>query len=310
VVEGDLKHLQTATSQAPTKHSTISLPALFRAADRASLAAQRKFLWRRRTELALLVAAAVCGLIPTEGVYFGTHVVPGSILAGVLFFVAGLLETSVVTIQPERTWYQGRAVAESIKTLAWRYAVAGEPFATDAGDADSTLLQRFQQVVEQFPQLGTLPSADVDSEITTWMHSLRSAPLTERRLTYSHSRIEDQRRWYAQKAAWNRQRAYMWSVGTLVLQFVGIVAAFARGFKLEPLDLLSVVAVLSAVAVAWLQIKQHATLAESYSVAALELSAIRNIMPATSDEAKWAHFVDESETAISREHTTWRAKRA
>jgi len=236
--------------------------------------------------------------------------VPGSILAGVLFFIAGLLETSVVTVQPERTWYQGRAVAESVKTLAWRYAVAGNPFGLHVADSDSVLLQRFQQVVDQFPQLGALPSADLASEITVWMRSTREADFQHRRETYTHSRIEDQRRWYARKAQWNRERAYAWSVGVLLLQFTGIVAAFARGFKLEPLDLLSVVAVLSTVAVAWLQIKQHGTLAQSYAVAALELSAIRNAVPQTADEGEWARFVDESENAISREHTTWRAKRA
>jgi len=306
-----LTQLQPSVShQASTKPLPVAMPALFQFADRASQVSQRKFLWRRRIELAFLVAAAVCALIPNESVYFASQVIPGAILAGLLFLAAGVLETSVVTIQPERSWYQGRALAESIKTLAWRYAVAGEPFGQDGGATDALLLGRFQQIVDQFPGLRTLPNAAIDSEITPWMRSTRNEPLAERRNVYANARIGDQGRWYAQKAEWNRRRAYIWGAGTLILQFAGAVAAFARGFKFESLDLLSVVAVLSTVAVAWLQIKQHATLAESYGVAASELSAISESLPTQDDESAWARFVDQSENAISREHTTWRAKRA
>ena len=44
--------------------------------------------------------------------------------------------------RPERTWYEGRAVAESVKTLAWRYMVRGESFEDiDDPEADR-ILQR------------------------------------------------------------------------------------------------------------------------------------------------------------------------
>ena len=40
-------------------------------------------------------------------------------------------ELALLILQPERTWYEGRAVAESVKTLAWRYSVCADPFPKD-----------------------------------------------------------------------------------------------------------------------------------------------------------------------------------
>src|SRR5207302_6805717 len=103
----------------------VELPSVFVAAVRSSLSQQRLSLWLRRTQLLTLVVAAALGAV---GVHTGA-VEWGPLLAGVAFIVAGLIEATILTLKPERGWYAGRALAESVKTLAWRYAVAGEPFA-------------------------------------------------------------------------------------------------------------------------------------------------------------------------------------
>ena len=48
-------------------------------------------------------------------------------------------------------------------------------------------------------------------------------------------------------------------------------------------------------------------LASAYEVASQELAVIGAHGDWASDEPAWAHFVDQAEEAISREHTTWRA---
>ena len=40
-----------------------------------------------------------------------------------------------------------------------------------------------------------------------------------------------------------------------------------------------------------------------------ELAAISGQVDWAATEAEWAHFVDQAEEAISREHTLWRASR-
>ena len=52
-------------------------------------------------------------------------------MAAFAFFLGLILQLDRLVNRPERTWYEGRAVAKSGKTLGWRYAVGGEPFRVD-----------------------------------------------------------------------------------------------------------------------------------------------------------------------------------
>src|SRR6266853_2951693 len=102
------------------------LPPLYHAADKSSTEAQRKFLWATRIRLFGVLAAAFFGLFTWM---FGSSPVDWSgVLAASCFAGALVVEGFLYQIKPERTWYEGRAAAESVKTLSWRYAVGGEPF--------------------------------------------------------------------------------------------------------------------------------------------------------------------------------------
>ena len=56
-------------------------------------------------------------------------------------------ELALLILQPERTWYEGRAVAESVKTLAWRYSVCADPFPKEMSraEAESNFVNAFHQ---------------------------------------------------------------------------------------------------------------------------------------------------------------------
>jgi hypothetical protein len=66
---------------------------------------------------------------------------------------------------------------------------------------------------------------------------------------------------------------------------------------------------LTASFLAWLQVKQHEELAHSYAVAAHELSFVREAGKLVHQEAELSSFVADAETAISRKHTLWLARR-
>jgi hypothetical protein len=85
------------------------------------------------------------------------------------------------------------------------------------------------------------------------------------------------------------------------------VAAVLRAASVVQVDVLGLAGALTAAGVAWVQTKQHQTLASAYAVASQELSDIDSRVNQPSAEREWAHFVDEAEQAISREHTLWRA---
>lgn len=294
---------------APVAHDEVQLPAVYLAADRASASGQRLALGFRASQLIALVLAAVLGAIPASG---GKVQWP-ALLAGVLFGMVGLVEATILTLQPERSWFQGRAVAESVKSLAWRYAVAGMPFGkldSGAGNPELRMAQRLREILSDFQDVHVVPLETPADEITHWMRSVRSASLPARKKIYQKHRIENQRSWYATNALRNERRSVFWSITMLVIQTLGIIGAILKGIGTIDFEALGILAAVAASALAWLQIKQHSTLTQSYSHAAHELSAIEASIAPVHEEADWASFVDDAESAISREHTAWQAKRS
>jgi len=51
-----------------------------------------------------------------------------AITGAVLFFISLALSVYVKSAKLECTWYDGRAVAESVKSLSWRYMMGADPF--------------------------------------------------------------------------------------------------------------------------------------------------------------------------------------
>ncbi len=284
-----------------------NFPALYRAADQNSLDGERRFLTATRLRLAMLVAAAVFGLF--------TWRTGGGDIAGIgaatAFGIALLSEVYLLKARPDRLWYDGRAAAESAKTLTWRYLVGGSPFGKTEGsdrEAEQLLLDRFNQIARELKGVYLVPVSEGADQVSPALRRIRSLPLDERLEQYRTGRIHDQRDWYARKARWNERRATRWSLALTTLEALGLVGAVLKATGLLEVDLLGLAGALVATGVAWIQTKQHQTLASAYAVASQELSVISSQIEWTSsNEDEWAHFVDQAEEAISREHTLWRA---
>jgi hypothetical protein len=90
---------------------------------------------------------------------------------------------------------------------------------------------------------------------------------------------------------------------------LGIVVAALRVGGVGDGDLLGIAAASAAAAAAWLEVKDHSSLAEAYATTAHELGLVRAAHPMSLDEDRWATYVSDAETAISREHTRWLARR-
>jgi hypothetical protein len=281
-------------------------PALYRAADRNSLAGQRRYLTATGLRLAMLVAAAIFGLFSWRT---GGGDVAGIAAAGA-FGVALLSELYLLQERPDRVWYDGRAAAESVKTLTWRYVVGGNPFGKanpSDQDAEQLLLDRFGQIARDLKGVHLAPVSGGADQLSDAMRKFRGLPLDARREQYHRGRIEDQRDWYAHKARWNAQRATRWSLALTTLEAVGLAGAVLKATGTVNIDLLGLTGTVVAAGVAWAQAKQHQTLASAYAIASQELATIGAQIDRPSTEQEWAHFVDQAEDAISREHTLWRA---
>lgn len=284
------------------------LPAVYQAADAASLAGQRRFVATLRYRVVGYVVAAVGGAF----VWSVGRIDILGVLALVGLLAAVGAEIYTIREKPDRTWYEGRAAAESAKTLSWRYMVGGAPFGlTDVSlqDADKEFANELRAIFRVLTDLDAPPAITSEHQITQTMRAHRASSLDERRKLYDEERIEDQRRWYSHKAKWNSGRARGYELVSLILQLGGVFAAGLKAFTIVSIDLLGIVGALGGALLTWSQARQHRSLASAYQIAAQELAAIRSLMSQERTEEEWAQFVNESEEAISREHTLWRASR-
>jgi hypothetical protein len=185
------------------------LPALYESADRSSSAAQAQFLRVTLVRLAGLVVAAIGGAL--------RFVVADVDLLGLVgflgFVVAIAAEIRLLAARPDRVWYEGRAAAESAKTLAWRYMVGGQPFplSPDGAAADRALLARLNELLSDLRDLDLAPSQASDRQITEEMRRVRAMTLAERVEAYRSGRVEDQQRWYQTRSQSNGKRSRRWS---------------------------------------------------------------------------------------------------
>ncbi|MGH8884323.1 MAG: DUF4231 domain-containing protein [Egibacteraceae bacterium] len=288
----------------------LELPAIFHAADASSLAGQRRFL--RATKLRLVTLTLAAGAGGVSWTVGGADY--AGILAAVAFVAALAAEVFILQTQPDRVWFEGRAAGESAKTLAWRYAVGGEPFCLTSvigADADRLLVERLNDVLHDLDELDLSSTLADGLQITPAMRALRGETLDARKAAYETDRIADQQAWYAAKARWNAAHARRWSAAMVTVEALGGIGAIlkATGALSGAALVLGLFGAAGAAIAAWLQTRQHQALAGAYSVAANELASIRALIPWQQTEETWAAFVRDAERAISREHSLWRSSR-
>ncbi|MFJ6676563.1 DUF4231 domain-containing protein [Actinosynnema sp. NPDC091369] len=281
------------------------LPGLFHVADAMSLRGQRDYLSALRARLVLAVVAAVCGVFAVKV----GRVDVAAVGTGVALLVMLLVEQHFRGSSPETKWYDGRALAESAKSMGWRFAVGGAPFPLGEDERESELrfIQQMGALLKDGPNSGITPPDR--PTISPAMRALRRADLGTRKRTYVADRVNEQQAWYATKAATNERRARQSQRVLYAFAFGGIIAAFARAFGYIGFDLAGVAAALIAAGAAWAGTKQYSTLARAYAYASTELGIVKDRFELVADEATWAAEVADAEEAISREHTMWRASR-
>jgi hypothetical protein len=192
--------------------------------------------------------------------------------------------------------------------LGWQYAVGGGRFSHPSPkDVDRLFVESLKAIVEEI-QDPRISSALSKNQITDQMRLVRSADPDTRQRIYAQDRLAEQLEWYSTKAERNQRRATQWRLGMLAFQAGGAAAAVCMASGLVEIDLLGVMGAAAASVAAWLQAKDHATLAQAYDATTRELWHIKEEADRPRDESEWATFVESAERAISREHTMWLAR--
>jgi hypothetical protein len=284
------------------------LPELYKVASASSAVGQRRVV--RLTTL-LLGASLGSGIFALFGGRGGPSWHSGAdFMAALCFAAAAVGGTLLSNRRPHFQWYDGRAAAESAKTLSWKYAMRAAPFVDDV-TADDRFVERLAGIRAVIGQFATAELAllEPDASISPAMRRLRKAPLAARRAAYHHFRIHDQIEWYAAKVVEAERKARAWQMLTVILGIAGVTGAIARALGLFDLDALGLAAAFLASIAAWTELHQYWPNAAAYRLTLRELRIIDAQVPAIAeDDVTWGAFCERAEYAISREHTMWRAR--
>ena len=279
-------------------------PALYLAAGKLSADAQQTFFRALKINLILLVLAAVLSIAGTA------HWLVAALQ---LLTLLGALACSVYlfSIRPERNWYSGRAVAESIKTITWRFVSRAEPFQGDDASARIDFQRTLGAIVQQNRGIAQSLTTHLQApQVTDAMLAMRARSLNERRRSYVDGRVNDQLAWYAEKAATNKRNSSVFFWALLVINAAAVVSATLRiGFLTAPFWPTDVLVAAAASLLSWMQAKRFSELSSAYALAAHEIGLIREQSEHPQAEDEFSTFVGDAENAFSREHTQWVARK-
>ncbi|NJA89730.1 DUF4231 domain-containing protein [Rhodocyclus tenuis] len=279
-------------------------PALYQSASDLSQRAQNAFYRAFLSHMGLLAIASAISVINSSRP--DVAILQAIVLIGALGCAIYLY-----LVRPDRHWYSGRAVAESIKTITWRYVSKSEPFnGEDVIDSHNFGL-KLKAIVEQNKDIAGLLTTHLDGvQISREMNRLRQASAMERLEYYKLNRIVDQQSWYASKASANRRLTNRFFIALIATIGVAIFFSIARVmFPTAPFWPTDFFVTVAAALLSWIQAKRFQELSASYALAAHEISLIRQQASSPMSDEELSKFVGDAENAFSREHTQWVARK-
>lgn len=283
----------------------MNYPQLFNACETISLRSQRKFFSSRAIELTCLVLAGAFGEISSTCLHGIT-----SILSVVLFLCALAIRVSGIGDRAEKRWYDARAASESIKSASWQYAVHLPPYDTSNDESRASLIDLLHRIIELLPNLDVPAASEAHQVVTDQMQTLRDSNPENRAAEYERDRLHDQMSWYKAKSDWNRKHSALWRGVMIVTESTAVLLGILRVFGVFDVNWIGILAATSAAFAAWQQTRNYTFLSESYAVTSHELSLVADSLSHAATNEDWIAAANDAESAFSREHTLWLARRA
>lgn len=283
--------------------TAADLPATWAAAEAQAEAAQRRFH--------VLVGGQI--LLPLVGITVGAI---ADAWLGIVAAVAAVTGAALRLLQRsssvETAWYEARATAETVKSLAWRYAVRAAPFA-DPAESEDEVDERFaDELSDVVSDRELLAAPGASGEITPAMRALRAESPEHQRESYLRNRIDDQLEWYAARSRRFASLANASDVAFYLLSAATIVAGVLLAADIDISRLGTVVSLAagaSGAAIAWSGVRRYQSQGRAYARVASRLS-LRSVTAVHQDTPEeWIAFVDAMEEILSREHEQWRSTR-
>jgi uncharacterized membrane protein YbaN (DUF454 family) len=282
-------------------------PPLYIAASHASSMGQRRYTQLLRWELVLLLIASALGatwsFVPRDMAKIM------AIAVALLLAVAVVLRVSAAGGQFDSAWFDGRVVAEAVKTVTWLFMMRADPYNGTDKDAE----QRVSEDLEEIVALGSGLRNDLESalnvSITPRMRVIRALPLRDRRSCYEQDRLATQVNWYTAKLHEHAKAGMIWlwigwlsQGGALAIAIIGAVLP-------EALNFVGFFAAAATAATAWRQLRRHHELTTPYRNASNQLAHVERLLKGATREERFQHLIDLSESVIAGEQNIWANKR-
>ena len=283
----------------------IDYPHLYEITNERSAKNQKYFLNGIRAEYALLIFIAVNSSLSYMEKYSVNLVL-------FVLLIMLLLVRNIINF--EQKWYKYRAVTESIKTTTWKFAMKEEPFngSEEINDAKQYIgyIRNIIKDSKYAIKTETLKNLEGDT-FSICLKSIREMNYEQRRDLYVEQRIEEQRTWYAKKSVFNKRLGRAWAVAILIFYILSLTMTALLAEDLVqaaslPTELITTI--ISAL-IGWVQIKKYNELSASYALTAHEIGLVKEQSYYISGEKDFLDFIRDAETAFSREHTQWQARR-
>lgn len=276
-------------------------PALFQDADSAAKRTQGYFFL---STVVVSLASLAAGILSN----FADEFTAAKFLS-VFFSISALMSAVVLMfLRPQRAWYASRALAESVKTVSWRYICRAEPYHGATTSADERLKKTIRSLMEANSHAPLRYSSSHTDLVTNRMIEIRDLPLKDRIDIYIEHRIENQLTWYRNGAALNSKRSVAWHSALIISTLLALSISIA-GYDSSYFTYISWLYSIPLAILAWIQTKRYQELAESYALTAHEITAAKGNVRTISSESDFSGFVGDMENAFSREHTQWSARK-
>lgn len=289
--------------------SEKNFPILFKIADDKSKSSQNKFININLSILILLILSSLSSIFTKD------ISAPNSLVVFCTFclVISTILNLFILFFKPEKKWYEGRAIAESVKTLTWKFITGTKPFDLSLNSKEYQILfnENLKKIIGQKKDFFVLIGKKYPNEnmISQEMIDIRELDFESRKTIYLEERIQNQINWYSRNSKKNSKNKNITFCLMLGFQVFGILFFILELNSLLKLSFTSVAITLTSIFLTWLQLKKFQELTESYAITAMELKFIKDKSKFIIDDSDLAKYVDDTENAISREHTLWLARR-
>lgn len=164
-------------------------PALFQSTDRLANESQSKYLNYVKLYIFLLILLSGVSSFNFSFKYKDSVIV---VLLGLIIYSALMLMLK----NHHNTWYNARAVAESVKTISWRYMMKAAPYTKEKSKENrQQFTKEIRRILRQNKEISSQMTGEHANKdnITDKMEDIRKLPVDKRLNFYLEERIKNQR---------------------------------------------------------------------------------------------------------------------